>query len=66
LALLSESATANPPGPAALFNVTMQLDEPGAFTLAGIHVTPLSITGTTRLIVAVLLCPPQLAVTVAV
>jgi hypothetical protein len=66
LALLSESATGNPPAAAVLCSVTVQLAEPGAFTLAGAQVTPLSITGMVRLTVAVRLCPPQLAVTVAV
>jgi hypothetical protein len=65
LALLSASATAKPPLAAGLFNETVQLDDPGALTVAGAHVTPLNVTGTLRFTVAVRLCPFQSAVTVA-
>jgi hypothetical protein len=45
LALLSDSATTNPPIGAGPLRVTVQALAPGAFTLAGAHVRPLSVTG---------------------
>lgn len=64
-ALLLESATANPPVSAALLRVTVQADDPGAFTLAGAHVNPLTTGKAARFTVVVLLTPPKLAVTIA-
>ena len=37
LALLSDSATAKPPAEAASLSVTVQVEAPGAFTLAGVQ-----------------------------
>ena len=66
LALLSDSVTANPPLEAASLSVTVQVDVPGAFTLAGVQDIPLSTVAAFRFTDAVLLSPLQLAVTVAV
>ena len=59
LALLSESVTANPPAGAAPLSVTVHAEVPGAFTLAGVQVKPLTVcrafrfTVTSRLALAV-------------
>ena len=66
LELLSDSVTASPPLGAALLRVTVQVDAPGAFTLAGVQDKPLSVVASLRITDALLLCPFQLAVTVAV
>jgi hypothetical protein len=66
LELLSDSATANPPLGAALLRVTVQAEAPGAFTLAGVQDKPLSVIAAFRFTDALLLCPFQFAVTVAV
>ncbi len=50
----------------AAVKVTMQEEAPGAFTVAGEQVTPLSWAAAARLMVAGWLCPFKLAVTVAV
>jgi len=68
-ALLLDSATASPPPGAALLNVTVQMEDPGAFTLDGAQERPLrppGITDAVRLTVVALLCPFQVTVTVAV
>jgi hypothetical protein len=64
--LYSESATVNPAAGAAPDNVTVQFDVPGVLTVAGEQLSPLSVPGRLRLTVVVLLCPLQLAVSVAV
>jgi hypothetical protein len=64
--LLLESVTGNPPVGADLLSETTQDEEPGPVTLAGEQLTLLNVAGAGRLTVAVLLCPFQLAVTVAV
>ena len=66
LALLSDSVTANPPAGAAPLSVTVQVEVPGAFTLAGVQDRPLRVVAAFRFTDAVLVCPFQLAVTVAV
>ena len=45
LALLLERATASPPLGAAALSVAVQTEEPGAFTLDGLHVKVLGVTG---------------------
>ena len=42
LAWLSESVTAKPPPGAVPLSVTVQVDVPGAFTLAGLQLKPLT------------------------
>ena len=64
--LLSDSVTANPPLGAALLRATVQVEVPGAFTLAGVQDKPLRVVAAFRFTDALLLCPFQLAVTVAV
>jgi hypothetical protein len=66
LELLSDSVTANPPLGAALLRATVQVEVPGAFTLAGVQDKPLGVVAAFRFTDAVLLCPFQLAVRVAV
>jgi len=66
LVLLSDSVTANPPADAASLSVTVQVEVPGAFTLAGVQDNPLRTVAAFRLSGAVLICPFQFAVTVAV
>ncbi len=66
LALLSESVTATPPAAAAPLSVTVQVDDPGAFTLAGVQVKLLTVAGALRFTDEALVWPFQLAVTVAV
>ncbi len=65
LALLLDSATASPPLGAAPLNVTAHAEVPGAFTLAGSQLTPLTVTAATKLIVVFAVCPFKPAVTVA-
>ena len=57
-ALSSDRLTANPPAPAALLNVTVQVELPGAFTLAGEQDRLLTTVAVSRLIAAVRVCPP--------
>ena len=64
--LFADSVTANPPLGAALLRATVQVEEPGAFTLAGVQDKQLSVIAAFRFTDALLLCPFQLAVTVAV
>ncbi len=66
LELLSDSVTANPPLDAALLRVTVQVEVPGAFTLAVVQDKPVRVVAALRFTTAVLLWPFQLAVTVAV
>jgi hypothetical protein len=66
LVLLLDSVTTRPPLGAALLKVTVQADDPGAFTLEGEHERPLGTTGAIKLTVVALLCTFQVAVTVAV
>jgi hypothetical protein len=66
LALLSESVTATPPAGAAPRSVTVQVDDPGAFTLAGVQVKLLTVVGAVRFTDETLVWPFQLALTVAV
>jgi hypothetical protein len=46
LELLSDSVTANPPLGAAPLSATVHEDDPGAFTLPGVHERLLNVTGT--------------------
>jgi len=67
--LLLDSVTASPPPGAAPLSITVQMEDPGAFTLDGAQerpVRPLGITDAVKLTVVVLLCPFQVTVTVAV
>ena len=66
LALLSDSATVKPPLGAVSFSVTVQVDVPGALTLAGVQDRPLRTVAAFKLTEAVAVWPLQLAVTVAV
>ena len=66
LALLSASVTAKPPAEAASLSLTVQVEAPGALTLAGVQDTPLRTVAAFRFTDAVAVCPLQLAVTVAV
>ena len=66
LAWLSESVTTKPPADAASLKVTVQVEVPGAFTLAGVQVRLLSATAEFKLTDVVRVCPLQFAVTVAV
>ena len=52
LVLLLERVTVAPPDGAGPDKVTVQFEEPGAFTVAGEHVRELGWTVTVRLIVA--------------
>ena len=65
LALLLERAIANPPEGALPDSDTVQLEVPGAFTVAGEQVKLLSWTEATRFMVAGWLWPFKVAVTVA-
>jgi hypothetical protein len=66
LALLLDSVTGRPPLGAAPLSVTVHAEVPGAFTLAGLQVTPLGVTVLTRLTVVFTDWEFKLAVTVAV
>jgi hypothetical protein len=66
LGLLSDSVTANPPLGAALLRATIQVEVPGAYTLAGPQDRPVRVAAAFRFTDALLLCPFQLAVTEAV
>jgi hypothetical protein len=56
-ALLLESATTSPPPGAAPVSITVQAEDPGAFTVPGVQLILLIATAAFRLTVAVLLCP---------
>ena len=58
-ALLLDSVTSNPPLGAAAVNVTVQAEDPGAFTVPGVQLTLLSATAAAAVsvTVAVLVCP---------
>lgn len=64
-ALLLEIPMDNPPVGAALLSRIVQAAEPGEFNVAGEQVTLLTVVNPTRLIGAVLVCPPNDAVRVA-
>ena len=66
LALLSDNATLNPPSGAGPLRVIVQVEDPGAFTLAGVHVRPLSDDDGMRFTTVVAFVPLQFAVTVTV
>ena len=53
LALLLESATARPPAGAAALSVTVQAEDPGAFTVLGEQLKPLTVTAAVTVTVAV-------------
>ena len=55
LALLLESVTARPPAGATALNVTVQAEDPGAFTVPGEQLKPLTVTTAFTVTVAVLL-----------
>ena len=57
LALLLDKVTSSPPPGAAAVSVTVQAEDPGAFTLAGAQLTPLTVTVAFRLTVAVVFRP---------
>jgi hypothetical protein len=63
--LLLASATVAPPLGAGADKVTVQLEEPGAFTVPGEQLSELGWTFTVRLRVAARLWPLRVAVTVA-
>jgi hypothetical protein len=65
LALLLERATGTPPAGAAADSVTVQLAVPGAFTVAGVQTSPLTVGSAPTVTAKVLLTPPAVAVTVA-
>lgn len=65
LVLLLDKATLTALGVAAV-KLTVQVEVPGAFTVAGEHETLLSWGAAARLMVVVWFCPLKLAVTVAV
>jgi hypothetical protein len=64
--LLSESVTTNPPPGAASLSVTVQVEGPGASTLAGVQDKLVRVVAAFKLTEAVAVCPLQLAVTVAI
>jgi hypothetical protein len=55
LVLLLESATAKPPAGATALSVTVQAEDPGAFTVPGEQLKPLTVTDAFTVTVAVLL-----------
>jgi len=57
-ALPLDKLTANPPVEAASFSVTVQEEDPGAFTLAGVQDKLLSVVAVFKLTEAVLVSPP--------
>ena len=65
-ALLLDTATDVPPVGADLESVIVQVVATPEFRLVGLHVSEDTSTGATRFTVAVLDCPPRVAVTVAV
>jgi hypothetical protein len=65
LALPLESVTVKAPE-AALLSVTVHVEDPGAFTLAGEQESALTTVADTRFTVAVWVCAPSVAVRVAV
>ena len=56
-ALLLDSVTRSPPLGAAPVSVTVQAEDPGAFTVPGVQFTLLTATAAFRFTVAVLVCP---------
>ena len=64
LALLLDKFTTAPPAPAAVVTVTVQLEVPGAFTVAGEQLRELGCTATVNAMVAVWVTPFKEAVTV--
>jgi hypothetical protein len=58
-AVLLDSATTSPALGAAPLKVTVQVDVPGAFTLDGLQVTPLGVTGVDWMTVMVPLVPDE-------
>jgi hypothetical protein len=63
--LLLCNATTAPLGPAADFSVTVQVLDEFCPRLVGLHATPETSTGASRLMVAVLELLPRVAVTIA-
>jgi hypothetical protein len=57
LASLLDNVTKIPPPGATAVNVTVQAEVPGAFTLAGVQLTLLTVTGAFKVTVDVLLRP---------
>ena len=53
LVLLLERATASPPAGATALNVTVQAEDPGAFTVVGEQIKPLTVTAAFTVTVAV-------------
>jgi hypothetical protein len=64
LALLLDSATDTPPAGAAADSVRVQLAAPGAFTVAGVQASPLTVGIDPTVMESVLLMLPAVAVTV--
>jgi hypothetical protein len=64
LALLLDRATDTPPTGAAADSVTVQLAVPGAFTVSGVHTSPLTDGSDPTVIESVLLTSPAVAVRV--
>jgi hypothetical protein len=64
-ALLLASVTVEPPAGAVCVSVTVQLLTAPCPRLVGVHATPDTCTGASKLIVAVCELPPSVAVTVA-
>jgi hypothetical protein len=58
-ALLLDNATDIPPPGAGPLNVTVQLDDPGAFTVDGLQETPVSVTGVAWMTVITPLVPDE-------
>ena len=65
LVLLLDSVTLAPPEGAAVVSVTVQVEVPGALTVAGEQLSEAGTVETVRLIVVVWFCPFKVAVTVA-
>jgi hypothetical protein len=65
LLLLLVSITFAPPGGAIVVSVTVQLEDPGAITVAGEHTRVLGMGIKVRVMVADWAWPPRVAVTVA-
>ena len=64
--LLSVSVTAKPPVAADCVSVTVQVELPGAFTVAGLQLSELNCATGDTVTVVLLFTPPSVAVTVAV